>query len=212
METLTHHDQIIRLKDRLIQKLSPLCKDVPQLSKNIFINSFISDCHFSYYLKNEVIEDLKPAPNNYLHFVASGIACTFRGDPKPKKKPVSNIWTRDNLIFDVNAFHYSSNAYQTSYMLEEGHILSISYTSFKKLIAKNPILTSIQQKMQIEHQLKLQKHNDLLQLSIPDRVIAFLNDHPTIVNRINQDILASYLGMSRVTFNGVYNKLKIKTT
>jgi CRP-like cAMP-binding protein len=201
-----HPDKMIK------QRLAELCKEVSLTAVNDFTETFLVNCSLRYYLKNEVIGIETRHPNEYLYIIHSGIAHTFVTDPQTGKSITTHIWKKEDIIFDLKAYISGSKTAGTTSMLDDGYIISISYKSLRSLFARHPQMFLILSAIQYLLIARLNQHNYLNRLSANERVKSFLDDHPTMVHRVNKEVIANFLGISRSRFSKAFALYKINMT
>jgi CRP-like cAMP-binding protein len=172
-----------------------------------FIRSLVYNSRLEFYHKNERLG--KPGNcNDQLYYINRGIAQTFYHDRKGDKSVVTNIWKKNDTIFDLNSFLNGVDENEINEMLEDGEVISVSFTALKKLLETFPNMVGFLLMLQAEREKKYKYYQHLLRLNVSQKVIIFLNDHPAMVNRINNKIIAAYLGVSRSRFSKAYSYIE----
>lgn len=198
MENLTQNLHNEPIEKGIINKLEELCTGFPEAMVKQIIRSFLRDCNIRLYNKNEVLGKEELNPYTHLYFVQSGTAHTYSIDPASGRKEISDLWVKNDIIYDLNTDLHRENAFsETTSMLERGHIISISHDQFCKLFVDCTLMNSFLLGLKAEQLAKCRFYTQLLKLSTPQKVSKFLHEHPTLIYRINKEEIAIYLRISR---------------
>jgi CRP-like cAMP-binding protein len=201
MEILNHGNGIQPSEKSFRKRLSILCQDLTDQEMDEAIQSLINNGTTQFYPKSGRAATENLDTGKYIYFVHTGIAHSFVNAPHRKKLVVNTIWTKDDIIFNLNTFLHGTIPIEHTQMLEEGQLIAISYASLKVIINELPQLMSLLLHLQAERQLACQHFISLIHLSVIEKVRYFVRRHPTLVTRINQEIIAAHLGMSRTTLS-----------
>lgn len=188
------------IRSEILPKLESLVG--AQLSE--FVDLFIQTSKLRNVAKDQYLEDSRSFEDGKLFYICSGIARTFYYDDAGDKPIVSRIWKKHDVIFDVNSFQNEEERKESVQMLEEGELLTVDYSSLKNLLNVVPSIVSFLLCLQAEREKYAMFYQRLLKLSVEERVRLYLNDNPTLSNRINKDCIALHLGISRSKFSSAY--------
>ncbi|MET1056471.1 MAG: hypothetical protein ABWY16_14280 [Pedobacter sp.] len=201
MEILNPKNGILPSEKSFRKRLATLCKDLTDQEMDEAIQSLINNSTTQLYPKSGIAAPVNLDTGKYIFFVHTGIAYSFVNNPRDKKLVVQKIWIKDDIIFNLNTFLHGTIPIEHTQMLEDGQLISISYTSLRIIINELPQLMSLLLHLQAEGHLACQHFMSLINLSVIEKVRDFVRRHPTLVTRINQEIIASHLGMSRTTLS-----------
>jgi CRP-like cAMP-binding protein len=178
-------------------RLAQLCNGL--LVSNTFdcVDTIIYNSSAGHYHKQPAQGSNQLKTDRYLYYLHSGLAHTYITDPVSKKIKITKIWTKGDMIVNMNTLIKGSVAEESTHMLEDGELVYISYESLRILSMQIPQMMNLFLHLQLEQQSSYHYYIDLLHLPGPKRLQAFLRKHPTLLQRINQDIIANYLRMSR---------------
>lgn len=193
------------IKNEIIPKLEaivgPITKDCIEL--------LISNTKLRPAIKDQFIEVGGSFEDGSLYYLYSGIARSCYYGPDVQKPIISRIWKKHEVIFDVNSFMNNESRTEAIQMLEDGELLSISYSGLKCIIDTFPKMLSLLLYLQAENEKYNKFYQHLLKLSVEERVKLYLNHNPTICSRINKDCIALHLGISRSKFSSAYTQYKL---
>src|SRR5262245_37716943 len=145
--------------------------------------------------------------SKYAAFVARGCLRSYVIDSKGKEHIVlfapENWWLADNTsLMAKTPSQYFMDA------VEESDVLLIDPPSHQKLIDTIPgYATAFRQGLQRHAAAKDQRIVNSLSSSAEERYLNFLETYPSIVTRVPQWMLASYLGVSPETISRIRKKL-----
>jgi CRP-like cAMP-binding protein len=168
-----------------------------------FIASLIYNSRLEFYLKNEKLGNQEISQER-LYYIHTGIARTFYYDQITDKPVITNIWKKQDTIFDLNSFLNGPDKFEINEMLEEGEVISISFSALEKLLDTFPNMVSIFLQLQAERERLYKYYQRLSKLNVSQKVTVYLQDHPAMIHRINNDIIAAHLGVSRSRFSKAY--------
>lgn len=155
-------------------------------------------------IKDQYLEDSKAVEDGKLIYMISGIARTYYDDPVNDKTIISRIWKKGEVILDIDSFQHEQERIEHIQMLEEGEILTISYTNLKLLLDRFPKMISFLLCLQAERERYSRLYQRLLIMSVEERVKLYLDKNPGIMSRVNNDYVATHLGMSRSRLSTAY--------
>lgn len=192
------------IKNEIIPKLEAI---IGPISKDC-IAQLISNSRLKPAIKDQFLEVGGTYEDGSLFYLYSGIARSCYYGPNVEKPIISRIWKKHEVMFDVNSFLNGENRTEAIQMLEDGEIVSISYSSLKCLFDTYPKMLSLLLYLQAENEKYNKFYQHLLKLSVEERVKLYLNHNPTICSRINKDCIALHLGISRSKFSSAYTQYK----
>ncbi|SEA65303.1 Crp/Fnr family transcriptional regulator [Pedobacter hartonius] len=176
---------------------------LPRFNKDgvLFSDDFIKALAYNSELvpvhKNELIQGPGLGMDFNLIYIKYGIASSFYYEPTANKTIITKIWKKHDIIFDLDDFLNGETRSESHQMLEDGELLAISYTSLRILLETFPNTVSFLLELQVERERQYKYYQHLLRLNVQEKVNTYLNDNPSIYNRINKEYIASHLGISR---------------
>lgn len=203
MEILELKNDRSRIDRILRRELLPKFDNASGYYTNDFIESLIYNSKLEFYHKKEQIGN-SDHNTDRLYYIHSGIAHSFSYDQIKRKRVITNIWKKRDIIFDLNAFLNGVYKTEINEMLEEGEVISISFSALEQLLETFPNMVGFFLRLQNERELQYQYYQQLSRLNVTQKVMLFLKDHPSMIYRINNDIIALHLGMSRSRFSKAY--------
>ena len=146
-------------------------------------------------------------PATHAAFVVSGCVRTYTIDAKGKEHVVKfapeTWWVADNLSLSTGA----PSAYFID-AIEDSELLLIDPTSHEAIVEKVPgYAAAFRRGLQRHAAAKDQRIVSSLSASAQERYLQFLNTYPSLVTRVPQWMLASYLGVSPETVSRIRRKL-----
>ncbi|MNJ98894.1 DNA-binding transcriptional dual regulator Crp [compost metagenome] len=200
-ENESNKDRLERIiRNEILPKLESIVG--AQLSE--FVDLLLQSSKLRSFVKDQYLEESRSFEDGKLFYITSGIACTFYFDASSDKTIISRIWKKHDVIFDANSFQYEVERTETIQMLESGELLTIDYYSLKNLLNVFPKMAHCVMCLQAERDKYARFYQHLSLLSVEDRVRLYLNDNPTLSNRISKDCIATHLGISRSKFSDAY--------
>jgi CRP-like cAMP-binding protein len=173
-----------------------------------FIDELTLKCDLNIFYKGQMVEEADDRQSGNLLFINHGIAQTFYWDVRLQKTIVSHIWRKSDIVFDLDRFLNAVPGKEETQMLEDGEVLFLSYNNLRSLLEGHPYLVSFLLNLQVERERQYKSLQHLLRLPVKDKVRSYLDDHPTIVDRINHEYIADHLGISRSRFSKAYTSYK----
>ncbi|ACU03864.1 Crp/Fnr family transcriptional regulator [Pedobacter heparinus] len=192
------------LRNEIIPKLEAIMGPI----KESCIETLMENCKLKAVIKDQYIEEGGSFEDGNMHYLHSGIARSCYYDPDIDKPIISRIWKKQEVMFDVNSFVNSGIRTEAIQMLEDGELISISYYSLKHILETYPKMLLLLLYLQAEREKHNKFYQHLLKLTVEERVRLYLNDNPTLCNRINKDCIALHLGISRSKFSSAYTLYK----
>lgn len=147
--------------------------------------------------------------NGKIIFVLSGLFRAYY----PFKEVEHTFWFREE--FTVFASHRSllqgkpsTISYQA---LEDSVVAIIDYDEIKKMAEVNPEISkniiAVLESLVLE---LIDRVEEFITLSAEERYIIFMEKHPTVVNRVPQQQIASLIGITPVSFSRLESRLMNK--
>ena len=147
----------------------------------------------------------------YASFVARGCLRSYVIDPKGKVHIVQfapeNWWLADSTSLEAGTpSQYFIDA------IEDSDVLIIDSPSHEKLVEKIPAYAaSFRKGLQKRAAAREERIVNAMSRSAEDRYLDFLTTYPSIVTRVPQWMLASYLGVTPETISRIRKKLSRKS-
>jgi CRP-like cAMP-binding protein len=138
---------------------------------------------------------------HYAYFVVSGLLKLAHIDANGKEH-ILHFATDNWWVSDYQAWFRKTKATMSLDCLEDAEVLCISLEDHNKLMASFPKLEHFfLEKSHLSYIASQQRILSLLSTSAKERYEQFLQQYPTLVQRVNKTLLASYLGISRETLS-----------
>lgn len=135
------------------------------------------------------------------YFVVSGLLKLAHIDANGKEH-ILHFATEDWWVSDYHAWFNKVKATMSLDCMEDAEVLCISLEDHKKLMTSLPKLEHFfLEKSHLSYIASQQRILSLLSTSAKERYEQFLRQYPSLVQRINKTLLASYLGISRETLS-----------
>lgn len=146
----------------------------------------------------------------YLSFVASGLIRTYNVDEKGDEHMSVFGW-EGWWISDFNSFLSGEPAVFNIDAIEETELLLISLSNYEALTLAVPVMDRY---FRILYQNSLVTKEKRLMSSIThtaeEKYVQLINSNPQIIERIPQNLIASYLGIAPETLSRIKKKLVLK--
>lgn len=137
----------------------------------------------------------------YSYFVLSGLLKLSSVDANDKEH-ILHFAMEDWWVSDYQAYFTRSRATMSLDCLEDAEVLYISLDDDNKLFAALPKLEHFfWKKSQSGYIASQQRILSLLSTSAKERYEQLLKQYPSLVQRVNKTLIASYLGVSRETLS-----------
>lgn len=138
---------------------------------------------------------------HHSYFVMSGLLKLAHIDANGKEH-ILHFATEDWWVSDYRAWFNKTKATMSLDCMEDAEVLSITLEDHRKLMAGIPKLEHFfLEKSYLSYIASQQRILSLLSTSAKERYEQFLQQYPSLVQRINKTLLASYLGISRETLS-----------
>lgn len=162
-----------------------------------------------FFTKKQAIS--KPGEvENYLNYVIKGLVRKYY--KKGKIEITTQLATEGHIIHAQESFHSRTISEYYIHAIEDTTLVSISYDDLEKAYATHPklerlgrLVTTFSMVLKDKWQMKL------VRLSPRERFLDFIHTYPTLVQRVPQKYLASYLNIQPETFSRFKHLLKTKT-
>jgi CRP-like cAMP-binding protein len=119
------------------------------------------------------------------------------------------IILENNFIVSYSAMISESPSYFFIEALEDSEVYSISYHRWNELIKSDPFWVSFLLKfVEKGFMVKEKRERELLLLDAETRYLNFIREYPTIESRVNQLIIASYLGIRPESLSRIRKKIR----
>ncbi|SMC97133.1 Crp/Fnr family transcriptional regulator [Pedobacter africanus] len=176
-----------------------------------FTEKLVTEGKLKSFAKDQYLEESKDFEDGKLLYLVSGIARTVYFTPGTNKMVIPRIWKKGEVIFDAKSFKNETTRIESVQALEEGEAIIFTFKSLKLLMGDySKKMAVFLLCLQEERESYALYYQDLLKLSVDDKVERYLRDNPGIEHRINKDIIALYLDISRSKFSSAYAKHKEK--
>lgn len=146
----------------------------------------------------------------YLSFVASGLIRTYNVDEKGDEHMSVFGW-EGWWISDFNSFLSGEPAVFNIDAIEETELLLISLSNYEALTLAVPVMDRY---FRILYQNSLVTKEKRLMSSIThtaeEKYVQLINSNPQIIERIPQNLIASYLGIAPETLSRIKKNLVLK--
>ncbi|MFC6269539.1 Crp/Fnr family transcriptional regulator [Frigoriflavimonas asaccharolytica] len=175
----------------LLRKYDAISKDEEMNIKKYFVSQNINK-------KEILINQNKPC--NKLYFVNSGLLRAYYVNDKANEITRMFAW-ENRFLTNISSFKNFSDNIETIECVEKAEILYISRENFDKLMLTSRNLKSIYGDVLEEYNaLHIKRFHHLNSTNIEEKIKHLKNDFPYIINKVNDSLLASFLGISRETF------------
>lgn len=138
---------------------------------------------------------------NKIFFVAKGLMRTFHLNPNGSE--FTRVFVQEGqfctVLISFNEHLVSPASFQA---LEDSVLLEISEKDFRMLVAKFPSLQKIYLKILEDYQnFHIKRMEFLTQRSPKERIKQFTAEHPQLIERLSNKMIASYLQISPETLS-----------
>lgn len=135
-----------------------------------------------------------------LFFIKTGLLRAFYRDENGKEVTRMIAW-ENRFLTNINSFKNFSDNYETIECIEKGEMLSITRENFEILMKSSLNLKSIYTDILEEYTaLNILRFQHLHTNNLRLKLNHLRNDFPHLINRVNDNILSSFLAISRETF------------
>ncbi|WEK70411.1 MAG: Crp/Fnr family transcriptional regulator [Candidatus Chryseobacterium colombiense] len=173
----------------------------------------VSDDEFDYILSHFISKKFKK--HQFLvqeeqevifdYFVLSGCVKSYYDDENGKTH-ILLFGTQDWWITDYEAYYYQKKATVNIDCLEDTEVLCLSNENREKLCKEFHQIEHFFRKKTNRRNVALQNRIlTLLSSSAKERYEKFVQEYPSLVQKLPKHILASYLGITRETLSRLYS-------
>lgn len=156
------------------------------------------------YPKNHILFEA-PKIADHIYFLAEGFAMSYTFIESIKV--VNRFWESGQLALSTTSFLEQKPSYEFIYLTMPSEVLHLSYQSLEQLCASYPESHLIYQALlRQEHTFYSHRTHDILQLNAIERYKKLLDDHPGIEQRVAQEHIASYLGITPQSLSRIKRK------
>lgn len=152
---------------------------------------------FASLKKNEIF---KSKHSNNIIFVNTGLLRAFVEDKKGFVCTRIIAW-ENRFLTNINVFKHFNSSDETIEALENSEILYIEKDFFYQLLSHCPNLNIIYLNILSEYnELYIRKYSLYACKSIEEKMLFLKDNFPHLIKRTNDNILASFLGISRESY------------
>lgn len=169
----------------------------------------LTDNEFEFVLSNFSLRKLKKHqfliqqgdPVSHSYFVVSGLLKLFHTDANDKEH-IMHFAMEEWWVSDYKAWLTKSKATMSLDCLEDTYVFCLSLADNEKLCSSLPKLEHFfLTKSHFGYIASQQRILSLLTTSAKERYEQLLKQYPSLFQRVNKTLLASYLGVSRETLS-----------
>lgn len=204
MKEFDFQSRKLRIDDILRNEIIPKLETIVGPITEECIELLIFNSKLTPVVKDQFVEVGGTFHDGSLYYLYSGIARSCYYGRNVEKPFISRIWKMHDVIFDVNSFLKIESRTEAIQMLEDGELLSISYTGLKCLIDISPKMLSLLLLLQADNEKYNKFYQHLLKLTVEERVRLYLDNNPIIKDRVTKECIAMHLGISRSKFSSAY--------
>lgn len=157
-------------------------------------------------VKDQFLEEPGPYEEGHLLFFESGIAHASVLNQESDSEITTHLLAKHEVMFNADSFFNRSDRTKYIQMLEDGVVLSLSFPRLQLILNNYPQLYVLLFPLNVVQQKQYDHYQHLLKLSVDERVQLFLESKPGIASRVNNLVLAQYLGVCRTSFSTAYAK------
>ncbi len=156
-----------------------------------------------FYCKNSKKKEILIDKNslcNKLFFINSGLLRTFYADSDGNEITRRIAWEK-GFLTNMDSFRKNGiENNETIECIENAEILVISKTSLDFLLSTSNNLMKIYQTILEKYMaFNIRCYQQITTLSPEEKIIYFKDNFPLLINRINDNVLSSFLLISRIT-------------
>lgn len=149
------------------------------------------------------------AIEDHFNFLLSGLARTYY--VKEGQEAVIQIATEGHIIHAQESFHSRTPSMYCVEAIEPSRVASITYADLETIYASSNKMQYLG-RLVVTYALLLKEKTQLLAatLSPRERFLHFMERHPTLLQRVPQKYIASYLNIQPETFSRFKHMLRAK--
>lgn len=173
----------------------------------------LTDDEFAFLLSHFTFKKVKKHqyliqdgdPVLYSYFVVSGLLKLSHTDSNDKEH-IMHFAMEDWWVSDYQAYFTRVKATLSLNCLEDAEVFCLSLDDNEKLLAGLPKMERFfLQKSHFGYIASQQRILSLLTTNAKERYEQFLTQYPSLTQRVNKKLLASYLGVSRETLSRLFS-------
>lgn len=146
----------------------------------------------------------------YLGFVSKGCLRSYSVNDKGEEH-IIQFAVEDWWISDLKSFSTNQPATYNIDALEDSELLLIDKSSYEKLCLAVPKLEHYYRVLlENSNSAAMTRISDLISIPAEERYLKFLELYPTIVQRVSQNQIASYLGITPQSLSRIRKELSEK--
>lgn len=146
---------------------------------------------------------------SHTFFIEKGLVRQFYLDDNGKEHIIC-FYSEGDFMYNVESVQFKMPSSYFVQALEDCNVLLITDEALDKLIEKYPRFLSLHKDLLYSHILTQQKRiTQLLSSNAEDRYLCFVKDYPTMLLRVPQLMIASYLGITPESLSRVRKNLAI---
>ncbi len=147
---------------------------------------------------------------SHTFFIEKGMAKQYYVDTNGKEHIIC-FYSEGDFMYNVESVQFRMPSSYFIQALEDCRVLLITEEAFKMLIDKFPRFLSLHNDLLYRYILTQQKRiTHLLASSAEERYLCFVKDYPTLMLRVPQLMIASYLGITPESLSRVRKNIAIK--
>lgn len=201
LENESKKDKLSRIiNEEIIPKLKLICGELPPECAELII----SRAKLKTVVKDQCFQEEGSYEDGQLHYLYSGIACSCYECPGTNKLGICRIWKKNEVLFDTVSFLKNTQRIESFQMLEDGEILSLDYYSLKIIFDRFPNIYGTLLFLLADLEAHHKFYEQLLKLTVEERVKQYLDKNPTLMSRINRECIALYLDISKGRLSTAY--------
>ncbi|MDA3882494.1 MAG: Crp/Fnr family transcriptional regulator [Bacteroidales bacterium] len=159
-----------------------------------------SVCVHSKVSKNKILVELGSVCNEF-YFVKRGALRVYFISEKGQEK-TNHIAFENTIISAMSSFISQKPSFEVVEALEETELLVIPRTQFYRLVESSPKWERVYRiVLETAYITKIKRIENRVTLSAKERLDIVLQDNPNILNRVSNQILASYLDVTQETLS-----------
>ena len=182
-----NHEKLINL----LKQYGTISETEQQNIENYFIPTQVKR-------KQVLIE--KNSPCNKLFFVNNGLLRAYYINERGKEVTRMFAW-EGRFLTNIGSFKILSENNETIECVKDANILSINRDDFEKLMKSSLNIKSIYADLLEKYNiLHIKRFEALHTFDLEKKLLHLKLDFPNLINDLNDNLLASFLGISRIHF------------
>ncbi|HYH56451.1 MAG TPA: Crp/Fnr family transcriptional regulator [Anseongella sp.] len=132
-----------------------------------------------------------------MYFVDKGAARGYTYDPKSRREITLFLWEERSFVVAANSFFFREPSDIYIEVLPGSFLLSATYQDMLTTFAKFPQVETMTRIVMVQYNKFYAKRVlELMTLNAWDRYLNLLKEHPGIEQKVSQDIIASFVGVT----------------